>query len=278
MENTSVKTIDRLVAILNCFTRDKTSWSLSELSLRLGLPKSTLHRFLVGLEGHGILRRDAKDSQWRLGHQLFIWGSQAVESTGLRQVAAAVMRELADKTGETILLTQYYNGDVVCIDKVETSHSVRLTADIGAVRPPHAGASSKVLMAFLPDAEVQAIIREQGLPRLCDRTITDPVELQHELRIIRERGYAESHEETDRGAWGIATPIRDWRGQVVAALGIAGPTVRFNEQQTKEYVRLLCDAAGRISARLGAARPATVAPVEMSVSQVREMSRYPVHH
>lgn len=250
MENTSVKTIDRLVEILNCFTADKTTWSLSDLSLRLGLPKSTLHRFLVGLEGHGIVRR-GENGKWRLGHQLFIWGSLAIESTGLRQVAAPIMRELAEGTGETVLLTQYHRGQIICIDKVETGHSVRLALDVGAIRAPHAGASSKVLMAYLPPAEVDAIIRERGLPRLCANTITDTDALQAELRQIRERGYADSYEETDPGAWGIATPIRNWQGEVVAGLGIAGPTIRYDEQQVQATIRLCCAAAARISVLLG---------------------------
>ena len=255
MEKPSVRTIDRLVDILNCFTRDMTSWSLSELSTRLKLPKSTLHRFLVGLEGHGILRRGDEDSRWRLGHQLFIWGSMAVETTGLHQVAVPIMRELADKTGETVLLTEYHGGEVICIEKIETGHSVRLALDAGTMRAPHAGASSKVLMAYLPDVEVETIIRERGLPRLCVRTITDPDELHIELGRIRQVGYAESYEETDWGAWGIATPIRNWRGDVVAALGIAGPTVRFSDTQVHAYVQVCCEAAGRISMALGAAAP-----------------------
>lgn len=250
MEDTSVRTIDRLVEVLNCFTRDRISWSLSELSLHLGLPKSTLHRFLVGLERHSIMRRD-ENGRWLLGHRLFIWGSLAVESTGLRQVATPVMRELAQRTGETVLLTEYCDGTVICTEKIETTHSVRLAMHVGTVRAPHAGASSKVLMAYLPSDEVAKVIRENGLPRLCERTITDPDILQEELRQIRERGYAESYEETDRGAWGIATPIRDWRGEVVAGLGIAGPTIRYSKHQMQTYVQLCREAADRISAVLG---------------------------
>lgn len=266
---TSVKTIDRLVAVLDSFSRDKPAWSLSELSTALALPKSTLHRFLVGLESHGIMHRGAEDGKWRLGHQLFVWGSLAIESTGLRQLAAPIMRELALQTGETVLLTEYRAGQVVYVDKVETSHSVRLAAEVGSVRPPHAGASSKVLMAYLPRPEVEAIIEERGLPKLCTRTITDPIELQAELRHIREQGYAVSYEETDIGAWGIATPIRNWRGEVVAAVGIAGPAVRYSDRQTHEYVNLCCDAAARISARCGADAPARAGGPAPSVLQGR---------
>lgn len=250
MEETSVRTIDRLVEILDSFTEDRTTWSLSELSLRLGLPKSTLHRFLVGLERHGIMRRD-ENSRWLLGYRLFIWGSLAVESTGLRQVAAPVMRELAERTGETVLLTEYRNGAVICTEKIETTHSVRLAMSVGAVRAPHAGASSKVLMAYLPPAEVARVIQVRGLPKLCANTITEPTALEAELTRIRELGYAQSYEETDIGAWGIATPIRDWRGEVVAGLGIAGPTVRYSKRQMQTYVQLCREAADRISALLG---------------------------
>jgi DNA-binding IclR family transcriptional regulator len=263
MEISSVKTVDRLVEILNCFTRDRTGWSLSELSARLGLPKSTLHRFLVGLERHGIMRRNPGDARWRLGHQLFIWGSVAVESTGLRQIAAPVMRELADATGETVLLTEFYRDEVICIEKIETGHSVRLAQEIGAIRAPHAGASSKIIMAHLAEGDIDAIIRDRGLPKLCDRTITDPDELRIELQRIRERGYADSYEETDRGAWGIATPIRNWRNEVVAGLGIAGPTMRFSETEAQRYVQLCCAAAARISVLLGADPTALHTPIRL---------------
>ena len=75
-----------MVDVLDCFSKDRPAWSLSELSARLDLPKSTLHRFLVGLERHGLLRRGHGDGKWRLGHRLFIWGSLAEESNSVRQV------------------------------------------------------------------------------------------------------------------------------------------------------------------------------------------------
>ncbi len=247
-----------MVDVLNCFSKDRPAWSLTELSARLALPKSTLHRFLVGLERHALLRRGPEDGKWRLGHRLFIWGTLAAESSGVRQVAPPVLRDLAERTGETVLLTEYHDGEVICIDKIDTSHSVRIALEVGERRAPHAGASSKVLMAYLPEDEIAAIIREKGLPRYCERTITDPVELRRELARIRECDYALSYEETDCGAWGIATPIRDWEGKVVAALGVAGPTVRYSDQQAERYVNLCCEAAARISALLGT--PTLVTP------------------
>jgi IclR family transcriptional regulator, KDG regulon repressor len=253
MEDTSqVKTINRLVGVLDCFTQESTAWSLAELSARLGLPKSTLHRFLVGLETNGILRRDAYDRKWRLGYHLFIWGSLAAESNGLRQVARPILHELTSETGETALLTVYHNHEVICTEKVETSHHVRLSLEVGVRRGCHAGASSKVLMAYLPDEEIDAIIREKGLPKLCTNTITNPDVLKTELGQIRAQGYAASLEETDPGAWGVAAPIRDWKGEVVGAVGVAGPTQRYGPALLQDYAVRCRQAADNVTALLRA--------------------------
>lgn len=248
--STSVKTVDRLVRIIDSFSSSRLSWSLTDLSEHLDLPKSTLHRFLCSLEAHGILRQDAESKRWSLGYRLFVWGSLAERSTALREIAKPVMRDLVAETGETALLTVYHAHEVVCVEKVESSHSVRLALEVGTRRLPHAGASSKVLMAYLPEEEVQAIIRDQGLPKLCANTISDRDELEAELTRIREQGYAQSVEETDLGAWGVATPIRDWEGRVVAAIGVAGPTSRFEEELKQQHVSCCEGASRRISSSL----------------------------
>jgi DNA-binding IclR family transcriptional regulator len=243
----TVKTLNKLVAILDSFTTERPAWTLADLSVELDMPKSSLHRLLVGLEQHGILIRDADDSRWRLGYRLFVWGNLVPRITGLQHIAGPIVRWLAETTDETVLLTIYERGEVVCIDKVESSHAVRLTLDVGARRPAHAGASSKILMAYLPPEEIEAIIRNKGLPSLNTNTITDPARLSVELGAIRGNGYAFSYEETDIGAWGVATPILNGRGQVVAAIGVAGPTTRFSEETANRYVELCRQSAGRIT-------------------------------
>jgi DNA-binding IclR family transcriptional regulator len=205
-----VKTVDRLVRILDCFSRERPAWSLAELSAYLGLPKSTLHRFLVSLESHGVLRREAADRQWRLGYRLSIWGNAAAQSTGLRHVARPVMRDLVAATGETAILTVYHAHEVICIEKVETSHSVRMTLDVGMRRPPHAGASSKVLMAYLPEEEIQAIVQDKGLPQLCCNTGGRHADSQP------ERGY-------DSGDWRRWAQFAVHRGASRAVRGALPP-------------------------------------------------------
>ena len=248
--STSVKTVDRLVRVIDSFSTSRLSWTLTDLSEHLEMPRSTLHRFLRSLEAHGILRQDDESKRWHLGYHLCVWGNLAEKSTALRDIARPVMEELVAETGETALLTVYHPHEVVCVDKVESSHSVRLALDAGSRRPPHAGASSKVLMAHLPEDEIESIICVLGLEPICTNTITDEDELTEELARIREQGYALSVEETDNGAWGVATPIRDWDGEVIAAIGVAGPTSRLGDAVTEAYVSCCEDAARRISASL----------------------------
>lgn len=236
-----VKTIDKMVMILQCFTPSDSSWSLAEMTERLGMPKSSLHRHLSGLEHHGILRRDA-ENRWRLGYRLFIWGTLVPELTTLRQISKPFLRELVVATNESAILTIYYDFEVICIDKLEGSHSVRMTLDVGTHRMPHAGASSKILMAYLHENEIQAIIENTGLPKLSGNTITDPEILKQELTRIRSEGQAFSYEETDNGAWGVATPIFFGNGDLAAGIGIAGPTSRFSEDLQLEY-SVLCQSA-----------------------------------
>ncbi|MBC7227517.1 MAG: IclR family transcriptional regulator [Thermoflexales bacterium] len=245
-DNPAVKTVNRLVEVLDSFSSRRSGWSLTELSEHLDIPKSTLHRFLLALEAHGILQRDPKDRRWRLGYRPLLWGRLAANHSGLQVVARPVMESLAAETGETVLLTVYQNGEVVCIEKVDSPHAIRLAMDVGTRRPPHAGASSKVLMAYLPPDEIEALL-QRGLPRLCTNTITDPQALREELARIREQGYAFSMEETDLGAWGVATPIWSPQGEVIAAIGLAGPTFRMSEESVQQYVRLCRQAAEQIS-------------------------------
>ena len=237
--------------VVNSFDRARSTWSLTELSKKLAIPKSTLHRFLISLEGHGILRRGHLDGLWRLGYQLTFWGNLAAETSGLRQVARPVVEDLVATTGETAILTVYQQYFVVCIEKVETTQPVRMTMEVGNTRLPHAGASSKVLMAYLPDKEVQSIISENGLPKLNTNTITNPHELRIELLKIREQGYAESKEETDLDAWGVAVPVNDRDGNVLAGIGIAGPISRIREELIPDHVKACKEAAQRIASLLG---------------------------
>ena len=119
----------------------------------------------------------------------------------------------------------------------------------------HAGASSKVLLAYFTPEQVAEMARQVGLPGLARNTLTDLAALDEELRAIRERGYAFSLEETDAGAWGVAAPILDRQGHAVAAVGIASPTSRHSQDAERRFITLTLEAARQIADRLGIPSP-----------------------
>jgi IclR family KDG regulon transcriptional repressor len=163
------------------------------------------------------------------------------------------MRHLAEQTGETIVLTVLNdNADrAVCIERIESRYDLRLHLEVGGQSYLHAGASSKVLLAYLPAEAVSDLAGGVGLPALADDTITDLPTLEEELERIREQGYAFSREETDRGAWGLAAPILDGSLSVIAGIGIASPISRHSENVEQRFLSLTLDASRQIGRALG---------------------------
>jgi DNA-binding IclR family transcriptional regulator len=163
------------------------------------------------------------------------------------------MRSLQEATGETVLLTvpSEDRTESVCIDRLESSHRLRLILEVGRRIPLHAGASSKVLLAYLPAEQVKRVVRLRGLPRVNRNTITDPSALERELEEIRQRGYALSFEETNEGAAGVAAPIFGADGGLMGGLGIAGPLIRFTPERLDYLIPTVCAHADEITRALG---------------------------
>jgi DNA-binding IclR family transcriptional regulator len=248
------RAINRLCDILNSFTEHEHVLTLTEISRRIGLPKSTTHRFLEALVSQGLLYNE-NGHGFRLGHQLIHWGILAQASIDLRNLALPVLRALMESTGETAILSMRFGSVGSWVDLVESRHPVRLALRIGENVPLHAGASSKVLWAFLPAAEIDRLLGQIELSGFEKNTITDPDAMRAELRAIRERGYATSFEETDRGAMGVAAPVYDHTGQLVAGIGIAAPINRLPPDQVPEIAPLILAAGQDLSQKLGANIP-----------------------
>ena len=156
---------------------------------------------------------------------------------------------MAAASGETVLLTAIGpdGRTSVCLERVESRNPLRLSVVPGLRVPLHAGASQKALLAYMSDAELHAFI-DEGLPALCDATITDPVALKKELQAIRRRGWATSYQETNLGLWGIAITLLDSDARAVAAVGLAGPRARLPKSRIPEVLHVLDEGARAIAA------------------------------
>lgn len=246
--------LDRTFAILDLFTIEEPEWTTTEVARRCDLPVATAHRLLAALQRREYVARDEHTKRFRLGVAALRLGERARSSIDLRAVALPVLRWLAEETGETSLLTVLdgARNRSLCLERIESAQPLRLSVQPGRLLPLHAGASQKVLLAFMPGAERERLLAGP-LARLDRATIVDPEELRAELARIRERGYAVSAEETNAGVWGMAAPILDGSGAIVAGLGFAGPLARRREDLAAHHLARLQAGAAEVAGSLGLA-------------------------
>ena len=245
-----VESADRVLRLLQAFGPHERDVSLGDLAQRVGLPKSSVHRLLVTLVGHGFVERDPSTRRYRLGVRLFELGSTVIHERGLHSAAHPVLEELSASTGETCHLAILSGLEAVYVYKVDGESSIIMSSRVGGRAPCHATSIGKVLTAWAGD-EVLRQLRSQPLPAYTDNTITSAGALEAELARVRERGYALDLEELEEGLRCIAAPVRDQSGRVVAALGIAGPRRRFQDDHLEGLVPPVVRAAAILSRNLG---------------------------
>jgi DNA-binding IclR family transcriptional regulator len=244
--------------LLDLFGLDHPALTLAQITEASGLPRATTHRLLSALRDLGYLHYDAATREFRLGYKLLERGYLVSEQIELRPVARPHMERLRDETGETVSL-QVVDGDQgIYVEKVEPLAGFRLWTRVGMRRPLHAGCSMKVLLAHLPSDRIDQIIR-CGLPVMTPLTITDPARLRRDLLAIRAKGYAVTFGESHEGVHGVAAPVRDHAGRVVASVSVLGPAPRIPRDRIAELIIKVARAAWEISRDLGyaARRPAT---------------------
>lgn len=264
-ERYRIQAIERAVAILNAFTADEAELGVTELAERLGLHKSTVHRFMVNLDAAGLVERNARTGRYRLGMRIFELGGLVKQRMNLWDEALPFLESLVRDSGETGHLAVLDGGEAIYIERVEARRALRVPAAIGRGYPVHATNLGKVLLADLPSERVEEIIAERGLAAYTPNTITDPQALEAELVRIRECGYAVDNEEYDEGLRCIGAPVRDHSGGVVAALGIGGPATRITPARVEQLSTLVMAAAAGLSRRLGAHQSEAYAPATLRV-------------
>lgn len=243
------RSVDRALAVLCSFSRETPALGVTELSERLDLTKSTVHRLLQALMARGLVAQDPDHRHYTLGYRVLALARAVPGEADLRQMCHAHMRWLRSVTDETIAL-YVVAGDVrVCLDELESLQMLRMSAGIGRCFPLDRGAASKALLMDGPaDAEMwRHATHSLGAARR--------VELGAELELARLRGYAQSSGETVPGAASLAAPIRGGDGRVVAALNVGAPASRLTPEATARFAPALLEAVERASRDLSAMHP-----------------------
>lgn len=200
--------------------------------------------------------RNQETKNYELGFIFFKLGNIVSLRMKLAEIVSPHMKSMSYQSGETVLLTVISGWEVICLDKVEAQRLIRLSLERGSSLPLHAGASSKILLAYQKKPFIDSLLRNTVLTKFTKNTITDPVQLKRELKTIRAQGFCLSDQEVDWGAKAIAAPIFDHKGEVVAGLTIAGPRERINGKKHDQLIAMVKDFAQKASHDLGyRARP-----------------------
>lgn len=248
-----VPAVTRALDVLELFLDCEGTLSAPEITRRLQLPRTTVHELVTTLTARSYLEQPPdQPGRYRLGVRGYQLGSRYAEQLDLAAEGQRVARSVADTCDETVHVAILEGRDVIYIAKVDSTHAVRMVSAAGRRLPAHCTSVGKMLLASLPEEELEATLAEGGpLVAMTPDSITSPGELRKALEEIRERGVAVEQQESNPDVSCVAAPVRDSGGKVVAALSISVPTVRWSEERRGELETLAAKGAAELSGRLG---------------------------
>jgi DNA-binding IclR family transcriptional regulator len=215
-----------------------------------GRPKGTVHRMLSTLVHTGFARQDPASGRYSLTLKAWRIGSATLRDLDLVKIALPVLDKLVEEAGETVHLAVLDpSGTAVYVARVESARSVRVQTRLGQMNPTWCTATGRAMLAFHP--EVAELVLERPLERRTPKTVTDRRRIRESLAEVRAQGYAVTLAENHPEIGGIAAPVRDHAGEVVAACGIGVPAFRMDAAYIQREIPLVLRAAARISAALG---------------------------
>lgn len=226
-----LETVDRALRLLQEFEHPGQELTVSALASRLELHRSNVSRFMATLAERGFLERAPAGDAYRLGPEMTRLGMLAMAARDVIIDAREPMRHLAQRTGETVVLSVLHDGESLNVAQVDGTHLVGTRQWTGRKVPLASCSDGKVLLAFGSD--------------------TWPAQLRDELETVRSQGWAASIGDLEPGLNGVAAPVFDHLGQCVAALTVSGPEYRVPEDALAGLARAACTAASEISTRLG---------------------------
>lgn len=250
MTKYTIAVVEDAIHVLETFLNGEERLTLAQITQLTGLSKNKTFRILSTLEKHRFVERDETGAYY-LGVRFLDFGEQARNELDLLEVSGPVLDWLQQETRESIFLGVIDGEEALCVDMRESPQSIRLYAEVGRRAPLFAGGVPKVLLAFMPETEREAMLDCVDFEQITPYTITDRQALENMLARIRKQGYVVTTDDLDEGAHSIAAPIRDHQGHVIAAISVAGPSNRFTDDCIKHYIALIRKGADRISRSLG---------------------------
>lgn len=250
---------DSVAAVLKTFAllqalADRSETGISDLSVRLAMPKATVYRFLQTMMTLGYVRQEADSERYGLTMKVFELGTKALQYPELVDLAKHHMQNLADRTGETVHLGTLIDSEIIYVHKVDSRHMLGMYSKVGRRAPLHCTAIGKVLLAWeLPERRAM-ILQGAELTKYRDKTIVEPAAFAQELERVKAQGFGEDREEFDDHIRCLGVPIFDRLNRPIAGISVSFPTFRYDAARQDEVVAMLTEASRDISVRLGCTR------------------------
>lgn len=241
---TEIQSLARGLKILDLLAQAQDGVSITELAERLGVDKGSASRLVATLANYGYAEKDEETRRYHLGLQIVTVSRSLLTRLPLREVAKPFLRQLMERTGECAHLAVPGQGKVLYIDQVESPATLRVNAQVGTMNPLHCTALGKILLAF------GGVDLPTDLESFTPHTITNGDRLLKNLEQIRVQGYAVDDEEFDLGVRCIAVPVGDFRGKVVASMGISGPASRMTRERLPELAAIVLEIGEALSKRM----------------------------
>ncbi len=240
----------KALRVLELFNGVEGGLSLSEIAQRMGVRPGSIYPIVYTLQKFGYLDRDQETKKFRLGLRILALANLILSSLDIREKAKPVLKKLARELEVNAHLAILYEDEVLYLDREEAAPSVVIPSVIGRRVPPHCTALGKVLLAFNKEAE-EKILAKAPFPALTPNTITSAEVLRRELERVRVQGYAVDWEEFHEGNICVAAPVRNYRGNVVAAISVSLLKTRLTQTPLERFVQVVTAAAHEISSSLG---------------------------
>lgn len=215
-----VHAVEKAIALLDCFWREKGPLSLTELSRLTGWPKSTVHNLLSSMMDTAVVEQSPADGKYRLGLHLFEYGCAISEHWNVVKLARPHLNALVAKTGESVYLAQMNGDTLLIVDSAEPNNVFRVASTVGNRLPVHCTSQGKAILAYQDENSIKRILKRAGMKSYTVDTIKSPEAFLDQLKQVRAAGIASEYEEYHNGMCSFASPIFDYQGVCVSAVGI----------------------------------------------------------
>jgi IclR family transcriptional regulator, KDG regulon repressor len=255
----SVRSVERALDILLCFSSEKPALSLTQIAERVGMHKSTTHRLLFTLEEKRFVQRDKNTGLYQLGFLFLELASVTLQDIDIQRWAQPYLQHLSNESGETVDLAVLDGSHVVYLQVVESPQRVKLAVAVGQQLPASSTATGKAFLAHMPEAQVRTLLAD-GLTQYTENTLTTFADLFQDLCEIRERGFAISEQEYENDINAVAAPILDGDDCPIAAVAIVGPSFRMPRERLMMLGKLVQETTIKITREVGLAALPAILP------------------